>query len=161
MELWDAYDKDMKIIPGTARVREEPRPAGYVHLVCEIIVRHRDGEYLLMQRDPQKHFGGMWEATTGGSALQGESPAECALRELREEPGIIPESLTDLGRVIHYQHKTIYAEYLCVTSCAKNSVTLQPGETVAYKWVTPDDLCHMSRRELVTQRIQNFIGEPG
>ena len=30
-------------------------------MVCEIIVRHIDGSYLIMQRDKRKHLGGMWE----------------------------------------------------------------------------------------------------
>lgn len=41
-----------------------------------------------MQRDHRKHLGGMWEASAGGSALQGEKPLECAQRELFEETGV-------------------------------------------------------------------------
>ena len=42
-------------------------------MVCEILVRHTDGDYLLMQRDFRKsNFGGYYEATAGGSALKGE-----------------------------------------------------------------------------------------
>ena len=33
-------------------------------------------------------------------------------------------------------HDTIYETFLCVTDCAKDSVTLQEGETVSYKWVS-------------------------
>ena len=54
-------------------------PDGFYHLVCEIIVKHTDGTYLLMQRDLNKHYGGMWEATAGGSAVAGENPLECAM----------------------------------------------------------------------------------
>ena len=36
------------------------------HLVCEVIVKHTDGTYLLMQRDKNKHYGEYWEATAGG-----------------------------------------------------------------------------------------------
>ena len=84
MELWDAYDKDFQKIAGKTLVRGELIPQGLYHLVCDIIVRHADGAYLLMQRDPRKPWGGMWEATAGGSALAGETPLECAARELRE-----------------------------------------------------------------------------
>lgn len=58
---------------------------GMYHLVGEVIVKHIDGTYLIMQRDFKKHYGGMWELTAGGSALLGETPLECAVRELREE----------------------------------------------------------------------------
>ena len=101
MELWDAYDEKLNKIEGMTLVRGEEVPDGVFHLVCEIIVRHTDGTYLLMQRDPQKHLGGMWEATAGGSALQGEDSITCALRELSEETGIKADKLTEVGRVLH------------------------------------------------------------
>ena len=59
MELWDAYNIKEEPISGVTLVRGEKVPDGLFHLVSEIIVRHADGEYLLMQRDPAKHFGGM------------------------------------------------------------------------------------------------------
>ena len=84
MEKWDAYDTDFKIVPGRSLLRGEAIPEGLFHLVCDVLVRHTDGSYLLMQRDWRKAYGGMWEATAGGSALQGESALECAVRELRD-----------------------------------------------------------------------------
>ena len=77
MEIWDAYDSKLNKIDGLTLVRGEQIPDGYFHLCSEIIVRHTDGTYLIMQRDKRKHLGGMWEATAGGSALQGEDPLSC------------------------------------------------------------------------------------
>lgn len=51
----------------------------------EIVVRHRDGTCLLMQRDRGKPYGGLWALTAGGSAFKGETPLACASRELKEE----------------------------------------------------------------------------
>ncbi len=159
MEIWDAYDGIFHKIPGMSLIRGKPIPEGCFHLVCEIIVRHEDGTYLLMQRDKKKHFGGMWEASAGGSALQGETPLECAVRELREETGILSDHLTEIGRVLHREHQTIYVEYLCHTNTDKNHVVLQEGETSAFRWVSLQELRHMPRNELVTQRIQCFVEE--
>ena len=98
-------------------------------------MRHIDGDYLLMQRDPRKpNYGGFFEATAGGSALKGEDAFTCARRELREETGIDAGTLTNIGRFV--SHDTIYENFLCVTDCEKNSVTLQDGETVSYKWIS-------------------------
>ena len=80
MERWDAYDRNFRKVEGVTLIRGEPIPEGLCHLVCDVLVRHCDGTYLLMQRDRRKHYGGMWEATAGGSALQNETPMECAVR---------------------------------------------------------------------------------
>ncbi len=159
MEIWDAYDGNFKKIPNVELVRGTVIPDGIFHLVCDVIVRHIGGEYLLMRRDKRKHFGGMWEATAGGSALKGETPLECAVRELREETGIVSKNLTEVGQVVSSENHSIYVEFLCVTDCDKNSIVLQDGETDAYKWVSRSDLISMKNDELLTERMQKFIGE--
>ena len=137
MEIWDGY-----LIDGTPAdrdlVRGEPIPQGLYHLVCEILVRHIDGDYLLMRRDTRKpNYGGYYEATAGGSALKGEDKNSCARRELLEETGIAGGVLTEIGR--YTSHDTIYYNFLCVTDCDKSSVLLQDGETISYKWISEDD----------------------
>ena len=159
MEIWDAYDERLNRLEGVELIRGEDVPDGMFHLCSEIIVRHKDGTYLIMQRDERKHLGGMWEATAGRSALKGENPMTCAKRELFEETGISSNELTEIGRVLHHGHKTYYVDYLCVTDIDKNSVVLQDGETSAYKWVTASELRKMSRDELATQRQISFIEE--
>ena len=137
MELWDGYLDD-GTLAGRDLVRGEPIPQGLYHLVSEILVRHVDGEYLLMQRDPRKpNYGGYYEATAGGSALKGEDALSCARRELLEETGIPAADLSQIGRYV--SHDTIYNNFLCVTDCDKSSVILQEGETVSYKWIREKD----------------------
>lgn len=134
MEIWDAYLFN-GTLAGCDLVRGEPIPNGLCHLVSEILVRHTDGDYLLMQRDHRKpNYGGYFEATAGGSALKGEDAFCCARRELREETGIDSGTLTKIGRFV--SHDTIYENFLCVTDCKKGSVKLQEGETVSYKWIS-------------------------
>ena len=161
MELWDAYDKDLNIIEGITLVRgeEHKMKEGVFHLVCEILVRHADGTYLLMQRDPDKAYGSMWEASAGGSALKGESPLQGAIRELREETGIKAEKITELGYVVRPESHSIYADFLVETDIDKDSIVLQEGETVAYRWVDSETLKNMDKKELLTYRIQKFIPE--
>ncbi len=144
-EIWDAYLAD-GTLAGCDLVRGKPLPEGLYHLVTEILVRHVDGDYLLMHRDPSKpNFGGWYEGTAGGSALKGEDALTCAFRELREETGIVAESLTPIGQ--YTSHDTHYRSYLCITDCAKDSITLQPGETDAYKWLTEAEYIAFVRSE--------------
>ena len=156
MELWDAYNAAGAIIPRVTLVRGEPIPDSWFHLVCDILVRHTDGSFLLMRRAKEKHFGGLWEATAGGSAIKGETPLACAKRELFEETGIRTDNLTEIGRVLHEGHRTYYVMFLCVTDCEKNSVVLQKGETDAYRWVSEAQLLNMTPDELCTTRMQPF-----
>lgn len=159
MELWDAYDANFQKIEGVSLVRGEPVPEGMFHIVTETLVRHADGTYLLMQRDPRKHFGGMWELTAGGSALQGETPLDGALRELREETGIAADTLTELELRRIPRMRVFYADFLCETDCAKDSVVLQAGETVACRWVTAAELLSMTREELIPIRMREYVWE--
>ena len=159
MEQWDAYDESFNLIEGITLTRGERIDNGLYHLVCDIIVQHADGEYLIMQRDARKHYGGMWEATAGGSALKGESPLQCAVRELYEETGIRSDTLTEVGRVVDDEYHSAYVEYLCITDCDKSSVVLQEGETSDYRWVDRNTLLNMKNNELVTERMRLFVDE--
>lgn len=159
MELWDAYNSKLQQIPGVTLVRGEPVPDGMHHLVCNIIVRHADGTYLLMQRHPDKPWGGMWEATAGGSALAGETPLRCAMRELREETGIQARDLTEISRTT--TSNALHVDFFCETDCDKNAVTLQDGETTAYRWVSREELLAMRSDELLTERGQQYIRDLG
>ncbi len=137
MEIWDAYLKD-GTPAGADLVRGETIPAGLYHIVCEILVRHTDGDYLLMQRDFEKNgYPGWFEATAGGSALKGEDKTACAYRELFEETGIRAHKLTEIGRYV--SNDTIYFSFLTVTDWEKSKITLQTGETVSFKWITEDE----------------------
>lgn len=160
MEKWDAYDRDFKKIPNVTLVRGKPLVENVFHLVTDIITQHIDGEYLITQRDFCKNFGGMWELSSGGSALSGESAKECAIRELKEETGICESQIIEfieLGRVIDEKAHSIYVEFFCKTNCDKNKIKLQTGETINFKWVPKDFIRAMSKTELLTHRIQRFM----
>lgn len=158
-ELWDAYDNNFNKLNGITLVRGESIPDGIFHLVCEIIVRHIDGTYLLMQRDYRKHLGGKWEVTAGGSALKGEKPLMGAIRELREETGLMANDIKELKRIVHDGHHSLYVEYLCVTDCEKDLIILQEGETVDFKWIDRNDLLEMSENEIASERAIKLIRE--
>ena len=67
--------------------------------------------------------------------------------------------MTDLGLVVDRKHHVIYAEFLCTTNMDKDEIILQEGETIAYRWISAEELKRMSRDELVTRRIQLFVKE--
>lgn len=135
MEIWDLYYQD-GTPSGRQMVRAHEIPVGLYHLVCEVLVRHTDGDYLLMRRSLSKDvFPGCWEATAGGAALAGEDELACIRRELREETGIEAENFEMVARLM-INDDTIFYTWLCVTDWDKTAVTLQEGETDDFRWVS-------------------------
>ena len=145
MELWDACDQSGQKL-GYDLVRGEPLPAGVYHVVAEIAVRHSDGSILLTRRDLSKpNYPGCWEMGAGGSVLKGEGWLEGALRELREETGIMADTLEPLFVTQGERTHCVYAGYLCRYGGPKDAITLQPGETIGYRWLTSEELLAFSR----------------
>jgi 8-oxo-dGTP diphosphatase len=157
MEIWDAYKQD-GILAGCDLIRGEAIPEGLFHLVSEIIVKHEDGMYLLMQRDLKKpNFPGLYEATAGGSALKGEEPYDAAVRELKEETGIEAKKLKQIYKCT--SKDTIYYGYLCETDCDKESITLQEGETISYLWLTKEEFLKFIESDKYIQSYKDRMRE--
>jgi 8-oxo-dGTP pyrophosphatase MutT (NUDIX family) len=139
MEIWNGYNENGELLPGKY-LRGEPLPDGVYHLVCEVLVRHTDGDFLLMVRDPNKEsFAGYLEASAGGAAQYGEDPITCIRRELFEETGIRETDFRLMARRVTRQHKAISYSFFVTTSAKKDSVRLQAGETVGYRWVSGEE----------------------
>ena len=158
MELWDAYDEHGNKIEGMILKREDPIPAGIYHLGVSVTVRHTDGTFLITQREPTKNCGGMWEATSGGSAILGEDALAGAKRELFEETGLQGGEWTEMGRGIVRDSQHLYVDFLCVLDCEKDSIRLQPRETVAYRWVTKEELLSFPEEEMCTEHLAKYYG---
>ena len=137
MEIWDGYNIDGSLA-GVDLVRGKKIPDGLYHLVCEVLVQHTDGDFLLMKRDLNKPVNpGKYEATAGGSALKGEDGLTCIKRELYEETGIKAEEFDYMGSAVH--GKCIFEYFYTKTDCAKDCVILQENETIAYKWISEQE----------------------
>ncbi len=151
MEIWDLYDEHgQKTGEIWERSRARKIPEGRFHIVCDILIRHQDGEFLLTLRDPDKDiYPGCLEASAGGSALAGETPDQAAHREMQEETGLTAEKLELIGTTWKPQSRSVIYAYLGVVSCEKDSVRLQPGETVQYQWVDTPTFLRMIREEPV------------
>jgi 8-oxo-dGTP pyrophosphatase MutT (NUDIX family) len=161
MELWDAYKAD-GTLAGFDLVRGEKIPAGYFHMVCEAVIQHADGDYLLMQRSFTKEvYPGAWEIGAGGSALKDESKLETVLREVRQETGIDTGEFKEIYQLVQEKQQAIYYGYLLKTDCPKDTIKLQEGETIDYKWLTKDEFIEFfdTKQEIPTlaERLRDFV----
>ena len=142
MELWDLYDSERRPLGRTHRRGDEMRPGEY-HIDVEIWTVNSKKEILVTLRDPGKEmFPNKWEPT-GGAALAGETSVEGAVRELREETGI-SVSESELFLLGTQQREFDFMDaYLLHCDISVSGLTLQEGETVDAKWVTPEQLEEM------------------
>ena len=150
MELNDIYDKDRNLTGRTHR-RGTPWGKGEYGLVVCVWVYDGKGNVLLTRRAPEKSFAGTWE-NSGGAARAGETSLQAICRELREETGICAAEeefrllATGRDRVCHY-------DFYCLRRSADTPVTLQPGETDDYKWVTYEQIHRMIEEKQICKII--------
>lgn len=162
MEIWDGYYKD-RTLAGVDLIREEEFtsdsfPKGLYHLVADVIVRHIDGTFLVMQRALKKEgHPGEWEIGAGGSVLKGESAYDGAVRELYEETGVVADKLIPLDIITTLHSNGVgvhYYMYLCITDMHKDAVRLQEGETIDHRWLSSKEiLCG----DFIPQRRINVV----
>ena len=134
-EILDLYNENGEPTGGTV-LRGTPVPHGYYLMLVSIMTLRSDGRFLITKRAPEKKYAGRWEIT-GGCVQSGETAAEGALRELREETGITASAaeLTECGT--DRRSGYIHCFFLIHKDVPEDAVVLQPGETDAYRWVTP------------------------
>ena len=161
MELWDLYDnKGNK----TGEIWERHHgtnnliPEGRYHLVSDILVKHKDGSFLLTQRHPDKDiYPGFWDASAGGSAMQGEGPLECAKRELFEETGIVADKFEVVDISFRDKSHSYIHSYITEVDCDKDSVVLQKEEAVDYKWVDAKGLLEYAESDLsIKTKVERY-----
>ncbi len=114
----------------------------YLHLVS-VFTMNGNGEILLTRRAPGKSYEMQWE-NTAGAVISGEHLRDAAVRELREETGILcsPEELIDLGQLETTTRNAWMHGYFVRRDLPVEEVVLQPRETVEAKWVPLDwSLC--------------------
>jgi dihydroneopterin triphosphate diphosphatase len=98
-------------------------------------------EVLALRRGGAGRSAGSWE-TVHGSIESGETPTEAALRELREETGLVPSRLYNASRLeSFYHHRTDEVALIPVFAALVSGdaeVRLSP-EHDALVWLAPAD----------------------
>lgn len=138
MEYFDIYDRNGQKTGRTA-VRGARLAPGELHLGVAVVLVNRRGEIFCTRRSAEKRmFPGWWETTNGG-VLAGEDSLSAAVRELREETGIVlpKDELTFLYR--YQDEEDIRDIYAARADFPAGRAVLQPGETDGAQWVPFDE----------------------
>ncbi len=96
-----------------------------------------DARILIAQRQDSAHQGGLWEFP-GGKCRPGEAPADCAVRETREETGLEIAVLEAWPTVTHvYADRTVALHPFL---CRAVSAEAKPISSKQVVWAARADL---------------------
>jgi|GEM_PF-2981067 len=97
-----------------------------------ILLRTPQGSYVLQQRDARTDRNPEALAPFGGGIEHGETPEECAVRELQEELGItVPESdLRPLGTFESHYRPGTYIQMYVLNNINLASLSLAEGKDI-------------------------------
>lgn len=149
MEQWDLYTAAREKA-GVTIARGQTIPQGFYHLSVSVWIVNKAGQFLLTQRHPDKSFPFRWECT-GGCAIAGESSLQAAVREVREELGLVltPQDGQCIRQERREAQQDFYDVWLFHRDVPLEELTLQPSEVVSARWVSfPELLAHWRAGQL-------------
>jgi ADP-ribose pyrophosphatase YjhB (NUDIX family) len=125
------------------------------------VVADRDGRILLQRRSDS----GNW-ALPGGAMDIGETLAESAIREVREETGFdvrierIVGIYSDPGHVFAYDDGEIRQEFSICLACMITGGSLSvSSESTDVQFFTPEDIPGIKIHESILKRIRDYLSD--
>lgn len=145
MEIWDVYDEN-RVLTGKKVVRGIPMAQDEYHLVVHVWIMNSKKELLISKRTPNKTFPNMWECS-GGSAVEGDSSMDAALREVEEEIGVVLDP--ERGRCLytdkrqHHSFPDFRDVWLFEAEVELSELKFQEDEVSDAKWATMSEVRNM------------------
>lgn len=151
VELIDVYDKNKEKTGKTYERGKYELNYGEYHLVAVIMLRD-ENKFLITKRHPSKMCGLMWEFT-GGAVQAGENSIDAAVRELREETGVVTskENIKYVDTMLYKEASLFLDVYIVNKHVEVDELFLQAEEVVDAKKVTNEELIEMNKKGVVTK----------
>jgi isopentenyldiphosphate isomerase len=136
-EIFDVVNERDEVIGRKAR--HEVHRLGLMHRAVHVLVFNAAGEVFLQKRSMTKdRQPGLWDSSASGHVDTGETYDACAIRELREEIGLVlsepPERLFKLPASEQTDQEHVWI-YRCQ---AEGPFTLHPEEIERGDWFSPE-----------------------
>ena len=113
------------------------------NLIEAHIFREQNGriEFLLLKRSPDEHYPNLWQMVSG-KIKEGETAYQTAIREIKEETGLIPEMFWVAPTVNSFYSPE--KDYICLLPVFAAKVKFDcevkiSNEHVEFKWVFPEE----------------------
>lgn len=127
------------------------------NLIAHALVQNEKGEILIIRRTmvkrgKQNFEGGKWDIP-GGTVEDLEQPSAAAIRETKEEVGLVVNTETILYEKSNLDTNKQEVFTTLIYGCrtiGQLEITLDLEEHDAYKWVTGDEILSMHDKELVS-----------
>jgi len=132
-EIFDVVNERDEVIGRETRAEVHRR--GLMHRAVHVLVFNRAGEVFLQKRSMRKdRQPGVWDSSASGHLNSGEDYDSCAVRELREEIGLVlsapPRRWFKLPASQHTDQEHVWI-YRCE---ADGPLTLDPEEIESGGW---------------------------
>jgi isopentenyl-diphosphate delta-isomerase len=136
-EIFDVVNERDVVID--RKSRREVHARGLLHRAIHVLVFNSRGEIFLQKRSMTKdREPGKWDSSSSGHVDSGENYDVCAMRELREEIGLIvsktPERLFKLDACTETDQEFVWV-YRCP---AEGPFHLHPDEIECGEWFAPE-----------------------
>jgi len=138
-EIFDVVDLQDEVVGQATRAEVHVRRL--MHRAVHVLVFNSQGEVFLQKRSLTKDKSpGLWDSSASGHVDSGEHYDACALRELREEIGLIPPQSPQRLFKLSACGKTDQ-EHVWVYRCeSEGPFTLHPQEIECGEWLHPEEV---------------------
>ena len=145
-EIFDVVNERDEVVGN--RSRSEVHRLGLLHRAAHILVFNSRGEVFLQKRSMKKdRQPGLWDSSASGHVDSGEDYDTAAVRELREEIGLV------LGRPPNRLFKVAAGretdqEFVWVYTCkAEGPFILNPDEIDEGRWFAPEEVTRLVKEQ--------------
>ncbi len=124
------------------------------------VLIHKDGKFLFGKRKSKSHGSGTWHPP-GGHLEPGESPEECARREVMEEAGIeisnprvfgVTNDVFPEGR--HYATIWVFAEW-----ASGEPRVMEPEKCEFWEWKTWEEIKSLDPLFIPVRHLIEWLGD--